>query len=360
MRRFVQLLVALVFLGFGCFLALTRWAPLQDAIVHRMARHVLGISRDELFADDALRAVACGTSSPFADAHRAGPCVAVLAAGKFYVVDTGLASWKNFALWRMPGERVGAIFLTHFHSDHIGELGEWNLQTWGAGRPGPLRVFGPRGVERVVQGFSEAFALDSGYRTAHHGPVVMNPEKGKMEAKPFDVDEKDPAGTVVLEENGLVVRAFLVDHAPITPAVGYRFDYQGRSIVVSGDTKPSPALVAAAKGADVLFHEAQANFLVDILREEATAAGKKQYEKILGDIPSYHTSPVDAAKIANEAGAGLLVLYHLTPPPPNSIVEKIFVRGVSAVRSSGVVLSRDGFMVTLRTGSKEIETGHVE
>jgi len=99
---------------------------------------------------------------------------------------------------------------------------------------------------------------------------------------------------------------------------------------------------------------------VDIIRKEAIAAGSKQYSRILGDIPSYHTSPVDAAKVANEAGAGLLVLYHLTPPPPTPIVDRIFMRGVSDVRPNGVVISRDGLLVTLPVGSKDIDTGHVQ
>lgn len=360
MRRLVQILVAVVFVGFGLFMAITRVAPLQDAIVRHMARGILRTSHDQLFAEDALRVVACGTSSPLADPNRAGPCVAVFAGGRFYVVDTGLGAWKNFALWRIPGDRIGAIFYTHFHSDHIAELGEFNLQTWGAGRPGPLRVYGPRGVERLVGGFAEAYALDRDYRTAHHGPEVMNPARGQMEAKPFDVSESDPTGTIVLEENGLVVRAFNVDHAPIKPAVGYRLEYKGRSVVVSGDSVPSASIVAASRGADVLFHEAQANFLVSIIQEEAVAAGSKQYSRILGDIPSYHTSPVDAAKVANDAGVQLLVLYHLTPPPPNPIVERIFVRGVSDVRPSGVVMSRDGLLLTLPASSKDIRTDYMK
>ncbi len=359
MKRIVQLLVALVFLGFGAFLAVTRIEPLQEMIVRNMASKILGTTRDELFGDDALRVLACGTSSPFSDHNRASACVTVFAGGRFYVVDTGMGAWKNMALWRIPGDRIGAVLYTHFHSDHIAELGEFNLQTWGAGRPGPLRVFGPEGVQRLVAGFSEAYALDNTYRTAHHGPVVMNPEKGKLEAHAFTVDPKDPAGTVILEENGLVVRAFLVDHAPIHPAVGYRFDYKGRSVSISGDTVPAPSLVAASKGVDVLFHEAQANFLVSILANEAANHAKSQYSKILGDIPSYHTSPVDAAKVANDAGAKLLVLYHLTPPPPNAIVERIFLRGVSDVRPTGTVISRDGLLVTLPAGSSEVETGYL-
>jgi ribonuclease Z len=178
-----------------------------------------------------------------------------------------------------------------------------------------------------------------------------------MVAKPFDVAADQPIGTVILEENGLVVRAFPVDHAPIRPAVGYRFDYEGRSVVISGDTVRAESLVAASTGVDVLFHEAQANFLIEILAKAAGAAGVKQYAKILGDIPSYHTSPVDAAEIANDAGVSLLVLYHLNPPPPNALVERIFLRGVRDVRRDGVALSRDGFYVTLPGGSNEVVTG---
>jgi ribonuclease Z len=338
---------------------LVRIPSLQDAVVRRTAARILGKSQAALFQDDALRALVCGSSAPLADRKRASACVAVFAAGRFYVVDTGPGIWKNFALWRVPGDRIGAVLYTHFHSDHIAELGELNLQTWAAGRPGPVRVYGPRGVERLVAGFSEAYALDREYRTAHHGTEVMNPARGLMEAKRFEVVESEEKGTVVLEEDGLVVRAFLVNHEPIEPAVGYRFEYRGRSVVISGDTAPSASLTAASRGADVLLHEAQANFMIGIMSEEAGAAGLRPYEKILADIPTYHTTPVDAAKIANDAGVELLVLYHLNPPPPNRLVERIFMRGVSDVRRDGVVLSRDGTLVTLPGGSDAVEVGAI-
>lgn len=360
MKRLVQFLVFLVFVGFGAFLAITRVASLQDAIVRRTVSSVVRAVPEHLFDEGTLTALACGTSSPMSDPNRASACVAVFAGGRFYVVDTGMGSWKNLGLWRVPAERIGAIFYTHFHSDHIAELGEFNMQTWAAGRPDPLRVFGPRGVETLVAGFSQAYSLDRGYRTAHHGAKAMDPARGEMKAMPFEVGANDAAGTVILEENGLVVRAFLVDHAPIAPAVGYRFDYKGRSVVVSGDTVPAPSLVAASKGADVLFHEAQANFIVKIIEEEMAAVGQAQYSKLMSDIPDYHTSPVDAAQVANDAEVGLLVLYHLTPPPPNPVVERIFVRGVSDVRPNGVVMSRDGLIVTLPAGSKEIDTGYID
>jgi ribonuclease Z len=113
-------------------------------------------------------------------------------------------------------------------------------------------------------------------------------------------------------------------------------------------------LIAAAKGADVLVHEAQANHIVAVMHEVAEQLGRPRVAKILGDIPSYHTSPVQAAEAANEAGVKLLVLTHLTPPPPNGLAEHAFVRGIDRVRPNGWVLADDGLLITLPAGSDEI------
>ncbi len=345
---------------------LLRNPAMQDRFIERMATDAMGRSQAALFTDDALRALVCGSSSPMPDAKRAGPCIAIFAGGRFYIVDTGNGSWKNLALWQIPGEKIGAIFYTHFHSDHIGELGEFNLQTWGVGRDKPLQVYGPTGVERVVGGFTEAYALDTSYRVAHHGADFLPPSLAHMEARPFAVDGPGSGGAddfneaVVFQDGALRVTAFSVHHAPIHPAVGYRFDYRGRSVVVSGDTTKSENLVRMSKGADVLMHEAQANFIVAIAEKVAGKLGRKRYAQILHDIPSYHTSPVEAAQEANDAGVKLLVLYHLTPPPPGPIAEKIFLRGVAEVRPAGVELSDDGLLVELPLGSTEVRTRYIE
>jgi ribonuclease Z len=164
----------------------------------------------------------------------------------------------------------------------------------------------------------------------------------------------------VLDENGVKITAVAVEHAPIRPAYGYRFDFGGRSVVVSGDTVKDANLVALARGADVLVHEAQANHLVALLAEEARRSGRDRIAKILGDIPSYHTSPEQAAEVANEAGVKLLVLYHLTPPPQAGLMVRAFVRGVDAVRPTGWVLGDDGLMVTLPVHSTAVEVGTIE
>ena len=161
---------------------------------------------------------------------------------------------------------------------------------------------------------------------------------------------------MVLDEDGLRITAFAVTHDPVKPAYGYRFDYGGRSVVVSGDTKKDAGLIEAAKGADVLFHEALANHLVSQIGEAAAKGGRPRVAKITHDIPSYHTSPVEAAEVANAAGVKLLVLYHLTPPPPLRIVEWVFTRGVSEIRPDGWVLADDGLLVEVPVGSSDITT----
>jgi len=332
---------------------LARLTSVQDAIMERVIARTVGQNAVELFTDDALRVVLCGTSSPLPHPTRARPCVAVFAGGKLYIVDTGTGAWNNLALWRIPGDRIGAVLLTHFHSDHIGELGEINMQTWVAGRPGPLLVYGPLGVERVVAGFAEAYALDTGYRVAHHGAEALPPERARLQAMPIAFGDKQSVSA--LEAGDLKVTAFLVNHAPIEPAVGYRFDYRGRSVVISGDTIKNANLVQVAKGADLLLHEAQAHHIVKMIEKAARNVGRDLLAKLLSDIPDYHTSPVEAAQVANEAGVNTLVLYHLTPPPPNRMGESVFLRGVDAIRDN-VILADDGMLLELPLGSKEVHT----
>lgn len=343
-------------IGVGLVLALlgalvARIPAVEDSLIRRLAARAVAPA-DGLFAPDALRVALCGTSAPLPHARRAKSCTAVFAAGRFWVVDTGPGSWNRIALWQVDGRRIGAILFTHFHSDHIGELGEFNLQTWAAGRAEPLRVFGPPGVERLVAGFAEAYALDTRYRILHHGADFLPEALARMEAGAVTTDGSGAA--LVLEQDGLRISAFAVDHRPIEPAYGYRFDYRGRSVVVSGDTVKAQALVAAAEGADVLVHEAQANHLIAAVGDAAAAIGRDRVAKIMRDIPDYHTTPVEAAELANAARVRLLVLSHLSPPPPNRLAERPFVRGVARVRPDGWVLGDDGLLIELPAGSDAV------
>ncbi len=346
MKTLFKIAVAVgVMLGIGAILV--RQPSVQDRIIEKVIRQNMdNTDRQALFADDALRLLVCGSSSPFPSDDRARPCLAVIAGGKFYVVDTGPGSWNRMALLRIPGERIGGVFFTHFHSDHIGDLGEFNMQTWVAGRPAPLSVYGPAGVERVVGGYQEAYTLDIGYRVAHHGTELLQADTGAMQAQVLNLSG-DGTPTEAFRDGELKVSVFPVTHKPIEPAVGYRFDYKGRSIVISGDTIHDAHLIEAARGADVLAHEAQNQEMVGQLREAAKELGRPRLEKVFGDIPDYHTSPRETAEIANAAQVPLLLMYHLTPPPPNRLAEMAFLRGVAAIRKDGVVVARDGMLIEL-------------
>jgi ribonuclease Z len=303
-----------------------------------------------LFDGKALRLILCGTSSPLPDPHRAKACAIVIAGERAFVVDAGPESWKTLALMGFPGERIAGVLLTHFHSDHIGDLGEFRLQTWIAGRKTALPVYGGPGVEQVVAGFNAAYAQDDIYRSAHHGSELAPLDAAPLKAAPFRVgmsDNRDQSERV-LSDGGLVITAFEVNHEPVRPAVGYRFDYKGRSIFISGDTRKWPNVAAGARDADVLVHEAQSQRMRRIFADAAAQAGNPVIAKIMTDIESYHSSPRDAAEIANDAKVKLLVYTHFTPQLAVWFARPLFFEGVSVVRlASAWAAGFDGYRVDL-------------
>ncbi len=310
-----------------------------------------------LFDGKALRLILCGTSSPLPDSHRAKACAIVIAGDRAFVVDTGPELWKTLALMGFPGERIAGLLLTHFHSDHIGDLGEFRLQTWIAGRKMPLPVYGGPGVEQVVAGFNTAYAQDDVYRSAHHGNEIVPLDAAPLKAAPFRVgmsDNRDQSERI-LSDGDLVITAFEVNHEPVRPAVGYRFDYKGRSIFISGDTRKWPNVAAGAKDADVLVHEGQSQRMRQIFADAAAQAGNHVIAKIMTDIENYHASPRDAAETANEAKVKLLVYTHFIPQLATWFLGPLFFEGVSDVRpASAWVAGFDGYRVDLPIGSDAV------
>ena len=331
----------------------------QDALFTRLVEHRLRTGSKELLREDTLAVLLCGTSAPFANPDRAQSCTAVLAGGRYYLVDAGPGSGRNLELWNLRGRELGGVFLTHFHSDHIGDLGEINTNAWLAGHPGPLQVFGGPGVQQVVDGFNQAYALDERYRTANSGAALLPPPAAVMQAVAIPLaGPATPAKdreSLPLHFGDLTVTAIEVNHDPAEPAYGYRFDYRGRSVVVSGDTDFHPPLAVAAEGADVLVHEAQSQRMVGLIRQGATQAGDARTAQLMADIQHYHTDPLDAARLANAAHARLLVLTHLDPPVSNALVYRMFYRGMNRVRDGGWMSGHDGTMIELPLGSKDVK-----
>ena len=180
----------------------------------------------------------------------------------------GGGSGNNLTMMGLPLDKIQGVWLTHLHSDHFEGLGPFTLQRWaGSSAKTPLPVFGPEGVNEITDGLNAAYRIDSTYRIAHHGAAVVPPSGFGMVGTAI-------APGVVYDTDGVKITAFAVDHGPIKPAFGYRVDWKGRSVTISGDTAFTPALAAAAKGSDLFVSELLSPRMVKIL-ENSVAQGRQ-------------------------------------------------------------------------------------
>ena len=242
-----------------------------------------------------FEAILIGTGYPRPDANRAGPCTVVVAGDEWFVVDAGRGATLRIAGTKLEYERMRAVFVTHLHSDHTAGLPDLFDTSWQFGRKArPFELYGPAGIDRLAHGMLEFFDYDIHIR---RDLVEKHPAAGAT------ISVHPVREGVVFEDANVRVTAFVVDHAPVEPAFGYRFESQGKAIVISGDTRPTPNLVKFAKGADVLILEA---YLPEhFLRVDTPAVAKR--------LMSYHTSAEEAGAIAAQAGVKTLALTHLIP-----------------------------------------------
>ena len=248
MKKFLTYLLFGVILLGGLLRFSLEFEGMQDTAQDQMVRALMRRASEGLPNPDALRVFMCGTASPLG-VGRAQACVAVMTPSHFYLIDVGAGAAAQIQRANLPMARLQGVFLTHYHSDHIGELYEVNLASWVAGRPEPLKILGPKGVRKVVKGINDTYELDRGYRIEHHGEDLLPEHLGVLEHETIDED-------VVLEDGDLTVTAYIAEHDPASPAVGYRFDYRGRSVVVSGDSNVIDETLRISDGADLLLHDA--------------------------------------------------------------------------------------------------------
>lgn len=313
---------------------------LADAAARSIFRDTIGS------LPDGLHVGFCGTGSPFPAPTRSGPCTAIVAGERFFVIDAGRGASDMIIRMGLQPARLEAVLLTHFHSDHIDGLGQLAEHHWLAGSAkAPLAVIANAGVERVVNGFNEAYAMNRGYRLLHEGPSLAAEEGFGLRATGYELTN---GSLVVYNSGGVRITAFTVNHRTVEGAVGYRFDYKGRSIVVSGDTAPSPNLVRVAENADLLVHEAMSPAVVAILRDTARESGRNVPAELFGGVTDFHTTPAQAADEAREARVQVLALSHFIPPVPmNPFLEDLFLGDARSRFPGPLVLAEDGWLISL-------------
>jgi ribonuclease BN (tRNA processing enzyme) len=228
----------------------------------------------------------------------------MLSNGAAYVLDCGLGVTDQFARSGIHFGALRSIFVTHHHPDHNIEYGPLLVIGWLSGMPLGVRAFGPPPLNQMTEDFLRAYrtTIDFWSEDMKLAPLVT-----------VGVQEVSAAGPVTQDEN-VKVSAILVNHPPVKPALGYRFDFHDRSFAFSGDTTPLEAVAQMAKGADVLVHEAMMIALVEAGARRAIADGRPiNLEAYMAHMRAGHSPPEEVGRIAAEAGVKTLVLSHLGP-----------------------------------------------
>ncbi len=243
---------------------------------------------------DSTVVVLLGTGNPRPEPDASGPATAIVVGSRVYLIDAGPGVERRLAAAHLPVDGVTALFITHLHSDHTLGYPDLIFTSWVMGRKQPLAAYGPHGLRSMTDHLIAAWGEDIEVRT--NGLEHRTPGGYRV-----DVHEIRPG--VVYDAGGVRVTAFQVEHGTWREAYGYRFDAPGRSVVISGDTKPSENLVRAAAGVDVLVHE--------VYPADRTAPNPTESPTWPQYVRELHTSDVELGQLAARIQPKLLVLTHI-------------------------------------------------
>jgi ribonuclease Z len=242
-----------------------------------------------------LKVTLLGTGAPTPVMNRFGMSTLIEVGSEKFVFDAGRGNLQRLVQAKVDLKTIDALFLTHLHSDHTVGIPDMLLTGWLVGRrETPFRVWGPRGTKNMMTHLEQAYEFDIRIRLTDERP----PPQGIV------VLAEDIQQGVVYERNGVKITAFDVDHHPVKPALGYRFEYGGRSVVLSGDTKFSENLISFAQGADLIIHSVAAP---DVVRR---AFAPEQAKAIL----QHHTLPEEAGTVFARVKPKLAVFSHIVLP----------------------------------------------
>ena len=243
-----------------------------------------------------IKVTLLGTGCPPAVMNRFGPSILVEAGGQKFIFDAGRGALQRLNQIKTPWREVNGVFLTHLHSDHVVGLPDLWLTGWlTPGRDRPLPVWGPRGTKRMMSLLEQAFEYDIRIRlyddrAPPDGVVIL---------------AEDIAEGFVHESGGVKITVFDVDHTPVNPAFGYRIDYSGRSVVLSGDTRLSENLIRHAANADLLIHEVASP---ETFQRSGAPAERAR------SVVAHHVTPEQAGEVFTRAKPKLAVYSHIVLP----------------------------------------------
>jgi len=243
-----------------------------------------------------VRVTLLGTGTPAPVMNRFGPSILVEAGGQKFLFDAGRGSLQRLVQSQVSWRDVNGVFLTHLHSDHVVGFPDLWLTGWlTSNRDTPLLVWGPKGTTKMMSLLAQAYEYDIKVRQFDEH---ASPEGAVIRAS-------DIAEGFAYEKNGVKIIAFDVDHAPVQPAFGYRIDYAGRSVVLSGDTRFSESLIRHAEGVDLLVHE--------VVAPETYRRAEERPERAK-IIIAHHTTPEQAGEVFSRVKPRLAVYSHIGRP----------------------------------------------
>lgn len=274
-------------------------------------------------APDSTVVVLLGTGTPRPDPAASGPATAVVVGGRVFLFDAGAGVMRRVNAANLPITGPTAVFFTHLHSDHTLGYPDLIFTSWVVGRKWPIEAYGPHGLQGMTDHIIAAWKDDIEIRTTG---LEHNTPNG------YAVHVHEIAPGVVYDSGGVKITAIPVLHGSWKEAYGYRIDTPDRSIVISGDTRPSPALLDAARGVDILIHE------VHLESGTRPPSGQSPAEW-LRYLRAFHTSDIELGKLAAAANPKLLILYHFSAAATRS--DEV----ISSIKGQGytgrVVVGRD-------------------